>query len=87
MLPARPLHVAKATGRPTSTAAASFLDKVRAEMPFPVAALQVDGGAEFMADFEAACWAKGVELFVLPPKSPQLNGAVERANGSWRCEF
>ena len=79
--------VAKATSRATSTAAASFLDKVRAEMPFPVAALQVDGGSEFMASFETACQAKGVELFVLPPKSPKLNGAVERANGSWRYEF
>jgi putative transposase len=24
---------------------------------------------------------------VLPPKRPQLNGAVERAQGSWRYEF
>ena len=79
--------VAKATRRATSTAAASFLDKLRAEMPFPVTALQVDGGSEFMASFETACQAKDVELFVLPPKSPKLNGAVERANGSWRYEF
>ena len=26
-------------------------------------------------------------LFVLPPKRPQLNGHVERAQGSWRYEF
>ena len=26
-------------------------------------------------------------LYVLPPRSPKLNGAVERANGSWRYEF
>ena len=56
-------------------------------MPFPVSALQVDGGSEFMAAFETACQAKGLELLVLPPRSPQLNGAVERANGSWRYEF
>ena len=24
---------------------------------------------------------------MLPPKRPQLNGAVERCNGSWRYEF
>ena len=26
-------------------------------------------------------------LYVLPPQRPQLNGAVERCNGSWRYEF
>ena len=50
-------------------------------------AIQVDGGSEFMADFEAACADKGLALFVLPPKSPELNGAVERCNGAWRYEF
>ena len=79
--------VAKAVTRATSTAAARFLDKLQAEMPFAVTALQVDGGSEFMADFETACQAKQLPLFVLPPKSPKLNGAVERANGSWRYEF
>lgn len=79
--------VAKATRRATSTAAAAFLDQVLAEMPFAVSGLQVDGGSEFMAAFETACQAKGLQLFVLPPKSPKLNGAVERANSSWRYEF
>ena len=40
-----------------------------------------------MADFEAACRSKNLTLYVLPPKRPQLNGAVERCNGSWRYEF
>ncbi|MFN8831454.1 MAG: integrase core domain-containing protein [Labrys sp. (in: a-proteobacteria)] len=26
-------------------------------------------------------------LYRLPPKRPQLNGAVERCNGAWRYEF
>ena len=56
-------------------------------MPFPVTGVQVDGGSEFMAAFETACAAKGLELFVLPPRSPQRGGAVERADGSWRCAF
>ena len=55
--------------------------------PFPVKGIQVDGGSEFMAEFEQACADKGLTLFVLPPKRPQLNGAVERAQGSWRYEF
>ncbi len=56
-------------------------------MPFPVKAIQVDGGSEFMAEFEAACQAKGVALYVLPPRSPQMNGAVKRCNGAWRDQF
>jgi putative transposase len=51
-------------------------------MPFPIAAIQVDGGAEFMAEFETACQQRGLVLYVLPPKSPKLNGAVERTSSA-----
>jgi hypothetical protein len=44
----------------------SILDKIIADTPFPVRAIQVDGGSEFMAEFEAACQAKDVALYVLP---------------------
>lgn len=79
--------VGKAFNRATAAAAAAFLDKVIAQMPFPIEAIQVDGGSEFKAEFEQACQAKGLRLYELPPKRPQLNGAVERCNGSWRYEF
>src|SRR5687768_3880073 len=79
--------VGKAVNGATAKAARSFLDKVIADMPFPVEAIQVDGGAEFTADFEQACQDKGITLYELPPKRPQMNGAVERCNGAWRYEF
>lgn len=79
--------VARVAGRATASLAAGFLDKLLADMPFTVKGIQVDGGSEFMADFEKACQTKKLDLFVLPPKRPQLNGAVERCNGSWRYEF
>ena len=56
-------------------------------MPDPVKAIQIDGGSEFMAEFEQACADKNLPLYVLPPRSPKLNGAVERCNGAWRYEF
>jgi transposase InsO family protein len=56
-------------------------------MPFAVRAVQVDGGSEFFAEFEAACQSRGIKLFELPPKSPKLNGAVERANRTHTEEF
>jgi len=79
--------VAAACRRATSRAAATFLDKLTDHLPFPVTAIQVDGGSEFMDAFEAACQARNIKLFVLPPKSPEINGGVERVNGTWRYEF
>ena len=71
----------------TAGTARAFLAEIRDRFPFPVRALQVDGGSEFMAEFEAACQAPGLALFVLPPRSPKLNGHVERANRTHRQEF
>jgi putative transposase len=74
-------------GRATSTAARLFLDTLQRRLPFPLRALQVDGGGEFAALFEQACQERGVKLFVLPPRSPKLNGQVERANRTHTEEF
>src|SRR4030067_230132 len=66
--------------RATAQAARRFLDTLEERTPFPVRAIQVDGGSEFQAAFEEAWQKRGIRLFVLPPRSPQLNGHVERAN-------
>jgi len=71
--------VIEVRSRATAITAAAFLDTVVARMPFTIRAIQVDGGSEFHAAFEAACERRGLRLFVLPPRSPKLNGAVERA--------
>ncbi len=73
--------------RATAHAAAGFLDTIVRRMPFTVKAIQVDGGSEFMAEFEDACKERGIKLFVLPPRSPKLNGHVERSNRSHKEEF
>ena len=44
--------VLEAHTRATATTAARFLDRFVARMPFPVRAIQVDGGPEFQAAFE-----------------------------------
>jgi len=74
-------------GRATAATARDFLDAVIERMPGPVRAIQVDGGSEFKAEFEEACQQKGVRLFVLPPRSPKLNGCVERAQRTHKEEF
>ena len=71
----------------TAAAAAAVLDRLAGRMPFPVRAISIDNGSEFMAEFETACQARGIRLFVLPPRSPKLHGAVERANRTHTEEF
>ena len=73
--------------RATARTAATFLDTLERRMPFAVRAVQVDGGAEFHAEFETACERRGIRLFVLPPRSPKLNGHVERAQRTHTEEF
>jgi len=73
--------------RATATTATDFLDALVERMPFPVKAIQVDGGAEYEALFETACQRRGMKLFVLPPRSPKLNGGVERAHRTHTEEF
>ncbi len=56
-------------------------------MPFAVRAIQVDGGAEFEAIIEEECQKWGINMFVLPPRSPKLNSAVEQAHRTHTEEF
>jgi transposase InsO family protein len=71
----------------TASNASHFLDALTQRMPFQVKAIQVDGGSEFQAVFEAECQKRGIRLFVLPPRSPKLNGGVERAHRTHVEEF
>ena len=66
---------------------AGFRDTLGERMPFGIKAIQVDGGSEFMAQFEQACQQRQIRLFVLLPRSPKLNGCVERANRTHAEEF
>jgi putative transposase len=77
----------RAYKRQTSTAGADFLHYLRKKFPFKIKAIQIDGGSEFKDQFEEACWRKKILLFELPPRSPRLNGRVERANRTHREEF
>jgi transposase InsO family protein len=79
--------VLQACSRATANNARVFLETVQERLPFPLKAVQVDGGSEFMAEFEQACHEKNIRLFVLPPRSPKLNGCVERAQRTHTEEF
>lgn len=70
-----------------STSAKKFLIDFVESAPFEIHSIQVDGGSEFMAEFEDACRELGIPLMVLPPSKPKYNGGVERGNRIFREEF
>ena len=70
-----------------SSSAKRFLIDLVKNAPFKIISIQVDGGSEFMADFEKACADLKIELIILPPRKPEYNGGVERGNRTFREEF
>lgn len=73
--------------RATAETASRFLGDMEKRTPHKIKSLQIDGGSEFQSIFELECQKRGIRLFVLPPRSPKLNGAVERANRTHTEEF
>ncbi len=63
------------------------LKRMEERLPFPIRGIQIDGGSEFKAEFEIYCQNQGIQLFLLPPRSPKLNGMVERLQRTYRDEF
>lgn len=73
-----------------STAAATlvFLDKVLDEMPFAIQRIQTDRGAEFFAEaVQRRLMEWSIKFRPVPPRSPQLNGKVERVQRTVLEEF
>jgi putative transposase len=79
--------VSRAFRNATSYTASRFLEYMEKKFPFPVRAVQIDGGSEFKKHFEAACRECGIRLFIIPPRTPKLQCYVERANRTHREEF
>lgn len=70
-----------------ASSAKRFLIDFVLHAPFIIKSIQVDGGSEFMAEFENACADLKLPLIVLPPRKPEYNGGVERGNRTFREEF
>ena len=79
--------VSRAYRNASSFAAALFLEYMERKFPFPVRAIQIDGGSEFKNHFEESCRERGIRLFIIPPRTPKLQGYVESANKTHRVEF
>jgi transposase InsO family protein len=74
--------------RRTGANTLEFLDKVVTEMPFPIQRIQTDRGREFFADkVQKRLRAWAIKFRPIKPRSPQLNGKVERAQRTALEEF
>ncbi len=65
--------------RLTSREGAAFLEKIIATLPFPLRALQSDGGSEFLGEFGKTVSELKLVHYFNRPNYPQGNGRVERS--------
>jgi hypothetical protein len=61
--------------------ARDFLEKLIERTPFDVKAIQVDGGSEFMAEFEAACQELGIRRSGFARRRPVRPSLTARLSG------
>ncbi|MBS0560511.1 MAG: transposase, partial [Proteobacteria bacterium] len=74
--------------RKTAASTVAFLTKVRAAMPFPIQRIQTDRGQEFFA-YQVQDKLRDWKIKFRPtrPRSPHLNGKVERVQRTALDEF
>ena len=66
----------------------AFLDRVLEEMPFAIQRLQTDRGTEFFAEaVQRRLMAEAIRFRPIRPRSPHLNGKVERVQRTMLEEF
>ena len=74
--------------RRTGTNTLSFLDRLLEEMPFPIQRIQTDRGLEFFAEsVQRRLMEWGIKFRPTKPRSPHLNGKVERTQRADLEEF
>lgn len=74
--------------RRTAKNSAHFLERVVEQMPFPVQRVQTDRGREFFGlAFQEKLREYGIKFRPVKPRSPHLNGKVERSQQTDLQEF
>jgi transposase InsO family protein len=73
--------------RLTSAQGAAFLKRMVAQFPFPVQAVQSDGGSEFLGNFGPTVEELHLAHYFNRPNYPQGNGRVERSFRTDEEEF
>ena len=73
--------------RHTQQNAVRFIDYVVKKFPFRIHTVRTDRGHEWQAKFHWHVEDQGIRHVYIKPKSPQLNGKVERSHRTDREEF
>ena len=73
--------------RHTQQNAIKFIDYVIEKFPFRIHTIRTDRGHEFQAQFHWHVEDKGMRHVYIKPRSPQLNGKVERSHRTEQEEF
>ena len=63
-----------------STHAIAFIDEVLRRLPFRVHVIQTDSGAEFQSHFHWHLEERDIQHVYIRPRTPHLNGKVERSH-------
>jgi transposase InsO family protein len=67
--------------------AIKFMDYVIAKFPFRISTVRTDRGHEFQARFHWHVEDQGIQHVYIKPRSPHLNGKVERSHRTDQTEF
>jgi transposase InsO family protein len=67
--------------------AVQFMDEVRRRLPFRVHVVQTDNGAEFQSQFHWHLEERDIRHVYIRPRTPHLNGKVERSHRVDEQEF
>jgi transposase InsO family protein len=80
--------VARLAPRRSAAGTMALLDQVFDEMPFAIQRIQTDRGTEFFAEkVQRRLMAEGIKFRPVRPRSPHLNGKVERVQRTMLDEF
>ena len=77
----------KVYNRHTQANAILFIDYVIKSFPFRIREVRTDNGHEFQAKFHWHVEDQGIRHAYIKPRSPQLNGKVERSHRTDQEEF
>ena len=73
--------------RHTQQNAIDFVDYVISKFPFRINTIRTDNGHEFQAKFHWHLEDIGIRHAYIKPRTPRLNGKVERSHGTDQREF
>jgi transposase InsO family protein len=74
------LRVLKVFPKNDQKTAIKFLDYALSKLPFQVDCVQTDNGAEFQGSFHWHVLDRGIDHVYIRPRTPRLNGKVERSH-------